>query len=67
MRILYYTFPAPRFQPNPLVEKKRQRIHYDKASGVYQPEDNPLLREIKPGHFVLMSDNEWAAYQKANA
>lgn len=42
--------------PDPLVEKKRQRIHYDKASGVYQPEDNPLLREIKPGHFVLMSD-----------
>ena len=53
--------------PDPLVEKKRQRVHYDKASGVYQPEDNPLLREIKPGHFVLMSDNEWAAYQKANA
>lgn len=53
--------------PDPLVEKKRQRIHYDKASGVYQPEDNPLLREIKLGHFVLMSDNEWAAYQKANA
>ncbi len=53
--------------PDPLVEKKRQRIHYDKASGVYQPEDNPLLREIKPRHFVLMSDNEWAAYQKANA
>lgn len=53
--------------PDPLVEKRRQRIHYDKASGVYQPEDNPLLREIKPGHFVLMSDNEWAAYQKANA
>lgn len=53
--------------PDPLVEKKRQRIHYDKASGVYQPEDNPLLREIKPGHFVLMSDNEWAAYRKANA
>lgn len=53
--------------PDPLVEKKRQRIHYDKASGVYQPEDNPILREIKPGHFVLMSDNEWAAYQKANA
>ena len=53
--------------PDPLVEKKRQRIHYDKASGVYQPEDNPLLREIKSGHFVLMSDNEWAAYQKANA
>ena len=53
--------------PDPLVEKKRQRIRYDKASGVYQPEDNPLLREIKPGHFVLMSDNEWAAYQKANA
>ncbi len=53
--------------PDPLVEKKRQRIHYDKASGVYQPEDNPLLREIKPGHFVLMSDNKWAAYQKANA
>jgi ATPase components of various ABC-type transport systems, contain duplicated ATPase len=53
--------------PDPLVEKKRQRIHYDKASGVYQPKDNPLLREIKPGHFVLMSDNEWAAYQKANA
>ena len=53
--------------PDPRVEKKRQRIHYDKASGVYQPGDNPMLREVKPGHFVLMSDSEWAAYQKANA
>ena len=53
--------------PDPHIEKKRQRIHYDKASGAYQPGDNPFLREIKPGHFVLMSDSEWAAYQKANA
>ncbi len=53
--------------PDPHIEKKRQRIHYDKASCAYQPGDNPLLREIKPGHFVLMSDSEWAAYQKANA
>ena len=52
--------------PDPHIEKKRQRIHYDKASGAYQPGDNPLLREIKPGHFVLMSDSEWTAYQKAN-
>ena len=53
--------------PDPRLEKKRQRIAYDKSRGVYGPNDNPQLREVKPEHFVLMSDAEWAAYQKANA
>ena len=53
--------------PDPRLEKKRQRIAYDKSRGIYGPNDNPQLREVKPEHFVLMSDAEWAAYQKANA
>ena len=53
--------------PDPRVEKKRQRIGYDKSRSVYGPNDNPQLREVKPEHFVLMSDAEWAAYRKANA
>lgn len=51
--------------PNPRVEKKRQRIFYDKAAHQYDQGDNPELREIEDGHFVLMSDREWEAYRKA--
>lgn len=50
--------------PDPRVEKKRKRIPYDRQK-TYGPGDNPQLREVRPGHFVLMSDSEWEAYGKA--
>lgn len=50
--------------PDPRVEKKRKRIPYDQQKA-YGPDDNPQLREVRPGHFVLMSDSEWEAYGKA--
>ena len=50
--------------PDPRVEKKRRRISYDRRQD-YGPDDHPQLREVRPEHFVLMSDSEWEAYQKA--
>ena len=50
--------------PDPRVEKKRKRISYDRRQD-YGPDDHPQLREVRPEHFVLMSDSEWEAYQKA--
>ena len=50
--------------PDPRVEKKRKRIPYDRRED-YGPDDHPQLREVRPEHFVLMSDSEWEAYQKA--
>ena len=50
--------------PDPRVEKKRRRIPYDRRED-YGPDDHPQLREVRPEHFVLMSDSEWEAYQKA--
>ena len=50
--------------PDPRVEKKRKRISYDRRQD-YGPDDHPQLREVRPEHFVLMSDSEWVAYPKA--
>ena len=51
--------------PNPLVEKKRVRFEYDPASHQYTQDDPPEMREVEPGHLVLMSGKEFEAYQKA--
>lgn len=43
--------------PNPLIEKQRKRIDYE--PNVYSEDNAPSMREIKPGHTVLMSDEEF--------
>lgn len=49
--------------PDPIVEKKRKRIHYDPSVHDYSV-DKPVFREIKPGHFVLANDKEFEQYLK---
>ena len=46
--------------PNPRVEKKRRRIDYDPGIHHYDDKNQPSMQEIEPGHFVLLSDREFA-------
>ncbi|MDO4198457.1 MAG: ATP-binding cassette domain-containing protein [Erysipelotrichaceae bacterium] len=48
--------------PDPVIEKQKEVIVYseeprDPADGV------PTLKEVRPGHFVFMTDNEMDGYQ----
>ncbi len=52
-------------KPNPRSEKKRKRITYNPAEvHNYTPGNEPSLRELNPGHFVLCNDEEFASYKK---
>ena len=50
--------------PDPLYEKKRQRIKYDPVAAHDYSTDKPSMREVAPGHFVQCNDAEFEAYQK---
>ncbi len=45
--------------PNPRVEKKRKRIDYDISMHGYNEQNQPSMREIEPGHYVLLSESEF--------
>ena len=49
-------------QPNPLSEKRRERIVYNPATDHDYSKGKPTFREILPGHFVLCDDAEEAKY-----
>ena len=50
-------------KPNPIIEKTRQRILY-KPNEVHNYEiDKPVLREIKPGHFIYCNEEEFERYK----
>ncbi len=52
-------------KPNPRSEKKRKRITYNPVEvHNYTPGNEPSLRELTPGHFVLCNDEEFASYEK---
>lgn len=51
-------------QPNPLSEKRRERITYNPMTAHDYSKQKPTFREILPGHFVLCNDDEFAAYQE---
>jgi len=51
-------------QPNPRAEKRRQRISYDPSVHHYGDEQ-PIMREVEPGHFVLCSEAEYQQYTTA--
>jgi oligopeptide transport system ATP-binding protein len=51
-------------QPNPLSEKRRQRIIYNPAAAHDYSKQKPTLHEILPGHFILANDEEMAKYQQ---
>ena len=49
-------------QPNPLSEKRRQRITYNPMEAHDYSKQKPTFREILPGHFVLCNDAEYEKY-----
>ena len=49
--------------PDPIYEKSRQRITYNPLAEHDYTTDQPSFREIKPGHFVMCNDAEFARYQ----
>ncbi|MBQ7995925.1 MAG: ABC transporter ATP-binding protein [Bacilli bacterium] len=51
-------------QPNPLSEKRRERIMYNPALTHDYSKQKPTFREILPGHFVLCNDDEFEKYQQ---
>lgn len=50
--------------PDPKYEKARKRIVYNPLADHDYSEEQPMLREIKPGHFVSCNTKEFEAYQK---
>ncbi len=50
--------------PDPIYEKTRQRIVYNPLAEHDYSVDKPSFREIKPGHFVMCNDAEFAKYQQ---
>ncbi len=51
-------------QPNPLSEKRRQRITYHPDLEHDYSKQKPTFREIIPGHFILCNDEEEIRYKK---
>ena len=49
--------------PDPIVEKTRKHIVYDPAQ-LDQSGEKRELRELRPGHFVLATEKEYAGYEK---
>jgi oligopeptide transport system ATP-binding protein len=49
--------------PDPVYERNRKRIVYDSTQHDYSNEE-PKLREVRPGHFVLCSEAEFKNYQQ---
>ena len=50
--------------PDPIYEKTRQRIVYNPLAAHDYTVDQPSFREVKPGHFVMCNDAEFAEYKK---
>ena len=49
--------------PDPIVEKTRQHIVYD-SSKLEQTDEQRELREVRPGHFVFCTNNEFTRYRE---
>ena len=50
--------------PDPHAEKQRKRIIYNALAAHDYSKQQPTLREIIPGHFVLCNDEEEAKYKE---
>ncbi len=50
--------------PDPLYEKQRVRIKYDPLTAHDYSEEEPVLREIVPGHYVQCNTAEFEEYQR---
>ena len=50
--------------PDPIYEKKRQRIVYNPLASHDYSKEGPTMREVRPGHFVYCNSEEFKRYQK---
>ena len=50
--------------PDPIYEKQRKRITYNPLASHDYSVEGPILREIKPGHFVYCNSAEFEQYSK---
>ena len=50
--------------PDPVYEKKRERIHYNFLESHDYSVDKPTMREVCEGHFVYCNDKEFEAYKE---
>ena len=50
--------------PDPHAEKRRKRIIYNKLAAHDYSKQEPTLRELIPGHFVLCNDEEAEKYKQ---
>ncbi|HEY8364053.1 MAG TPA: ATP-binding cassette domain-containing protein [Haloplasmataceae bacterium] len=50
--------------PDPYFEKKRKRITYNPLKDHDYSEEEPQMREITPGHFILCNSKEFEKYLK---
>ncbi|MBS2968383.1 ATP-binding cassette domain-containing protein [Metabacillus sp. KIGAM252] len=53
--------------PDPDYERARVRKAYEPSKHKLQPGEEMELREVKPGHFVMCSNEEFTQYQKQYA
>lgn len=51
-------------QPDPIIERSRQRVAYDPAVHQYAKDEEVKMREVKPGHFVYCSEKEMKQFQE---
>nr|WP_247739070.1 hypothetical protein [Bacillus sp. 165] len=49
--------------PDPDYERNRRRTVYDSSQHNYGSEE-PVMREIRPGHWVLCSEAEYKKYKE---
>ncbi|MGE7920400.1 dipeptide ABC transporter ATP-binding protein [Viridibacillus sp. NPDC093762] len=50
--------------PDPSLERKRKRIIFDDKSHEGRNRDNEMLREVREGHFVMCTEQEYEEYNK---
>ncbi|MBO1511614.1 MULTISPECIES: ABC transporter ATP-binding protein [Metabacillus] len=50
--------------PDPDYERTRVRKTYNPSMHNYKPDEEVEFREVKPGHFVMCSQTEFAQYKK---
>ena len=50
-------------EPNPLTERHRKRIDYIPERDHHYGNEIPVLREVRPGHYVQCSETEMKNYQ----
>ena len=51
-------------QPDPIIERSRQRVAYDPSVHQYAKDEEVKMREVKPGHFVYCSEKEYKQFQE---